>query len=268
MLYLLLLSKIKTMNQDQNTPFITEVIKDKVATLSFYSPASNSFPSTQLARLTEMINTLSENTAITTIILKSEGTGAFCAGASFDELLSIKDTTTGQAFFSGFANVINAMRKSPKIFIGRVHGKAVGGGVGLAAACDYCFATSNAAVKLSELAIGIGPFVIEPAVSRKIGKTAFTNMSLNAHEWKTATWAQTHGLYDEVYDTVERMDLEVETFATKISTYNPEALYEMKKVFWEGTEHWTELLSQRAKISGRLVLSEFTVNALNQFKTK
>lgn len=160
------------------------------------------------------------------------------------------------------------MRKSPKIFIGRIHGKTVGGGVGLAAACDYCFATTNASIKLSELAIGIGPFVIEPAVSRKIGKTAFTEMSLAAHEWKTATWAQNHGLYSEVYDTVDRLDLEVETFATKISSYNPEALCEMKKIFWEGTDHWTELLHQRAEISGRLVLSEFTINALNQFKAK
>ncbi|EHO15179.1 enoyl-CoA hydratase/isomerase family protein [Myroides odoratimimus] len=256
------------MNQDHNTPFITESIQDKVATISFYSPASNSFPSSQLEKLTSIITKLSSNTHINTIILKSEGTGAFCAGASFDELLSIKDTTTGQAFFSGFANVINAMRKSPKIFIGRVHGKTVGGGVGLAAACDYCFATTNASIKLSELAIGIGPFVIEPAVSRKIGKTAFTAMSLAAHEWKTATWAQNHGLYSEVYDTVDRLDLEVETFATKISSYNPEALYEMKKIFWEGTDHWTELLHQRAEISGRLVLSEFTINALNQFKAK
>lgn len=256
------------MSQDQNTPFIKETIKDKVATLSFYSPASNSFPSSQLEKLTEMINVLSENNTITTIILKSEGIGAFCAGASFDELLSIKDTQTGQAFFSGFANVINAMRKSPKIFVGRIHGKAVGGGVGLAAACDYCFATSNASIKLSELAIGIGPFVIEPAVSRKIGKTAFTDMSLNAHEWKTATWAQNHGLYGEVYDTVDRLDLEIDTFVNRISTYNPEALHEMKRIFWEGTEHWTELLYQRAKISGKLVLSDFTVNALNQFKKK
>lgn len=256
------------MSLDQNTPFITETIKDQVATLSFFSPASNSFPSTQLARLTEMINTLSSNPAITTIILKSEGTGAFCAGASFDELLSIKDTHTGQAFFSGFANVINAMRMSPKLFIGRIHGKTVGGGVGLAAACDYCFATANASIKLSELAIGIGPFVIEPAVSRKIGKTAFTDMSLNAHEWKTSTWAQTHGLYNEVYDSIERLDLEIESFSTRISTYNPEAIYEMKKTFWEGTDHWTDLLANRAAISGRLVLSDFTINALNQFKNK
>ncbi|MTG96744.1 MULTISPECIES: enoyl-CoA hydratase/isomerase family protein [Myroides] len=254
--------------EKSNKPFITSEIQDKIATLTFYNPASNSFPSYQLRELTDKIEELSKNKAITVVILKSAGTGAFCAGASFDELLSIKDQVTGKKFFSGFASVIDAMRRSPQIFIGRIHGKTVGGGVGLAAACDYCYATDKAAIKLSELAIGIGPFVIEPAVSRKIGKTAFTEMSLAAHEWKTATWAKTHGLYAELYEDDTRMDLELGDFAKRVSEYNPQALIAMKKIFWEGTEHWSELLHQRAEVSGRLVLSEFTINALNQFKKK
>ncbi|QQU03241.1 enoyl-CoA hydratase/isomerase family protein [Myroides odoratus] len=253
------------MQQNAN---IKTAIADKIATIMFYSPASNSFPSFLLEELTTAITQLNSNTAVTTVILQSEGTGAFCAGASFDELLAIQDKATGKKFFSGFAHVINAIRKSPKIFIGRIHGKTVGGGVGLAASCDYCFATTQASIKLSELAIGIGPFVIEPAVSRKIGKTAFTSMSLAAHEWKTATWAQQHGLYDEVYETTERLDLELNTFAQRVSTYNPEALTEMKQIFWEGTSNWDELLTERAEISGRLVLSDFTINALNAFKNK
>lgn len=256
------------MNTDKKQPYINSSITNKIATITFYTPASNSFPSLYLTKLTNAIEELSKNNEITTIILKSDGDGAFCAGASFDELLSIKDSVTGKQFFSGFATVIDAMRRSPKIFIGRIHGKTVGGGVGLAAACDYCFATDKASIKLSELAIGIGPFVIEPAVSRKIGKTAFTQMSLAAHEWKTATWAYNHGLYSELYETTEMMDIEIDSFAKRISEYNPEALSEMKKIFWEGTENWTELLHQRAEISGKLVLSEFTINALNHFKNK
>ncbi|WP_158961810.1 enoyl-CoA hydratase/isomerase family protein [Myroides fluvii] len=252
---------------EQNA-YIKTAITDKIATITFYSAASNSFPSFLLDELTTAITQLNTKTEVTTVILQSEGTGAFCAGASFDELLAIQDKVTGKKFFSGFANVINAIRKSPKIFIGRIHGKTVGGGVGLAASCDYCFATAQASIKLSELAIGIGPFVIEPAVSRKIGKTAFTSMSLMAHEWKTASWAHQQGLYDEVYDSIERMDLEVTSFAKKISSYNPEALSEMKKIFWEGTAHWDVLLAERAEISGRLVLSDFTVRALNAFKNK
>lgn len=252
----------------EQTANIKTAITNKIATLTFYSPASNSFPSSLLEELTQAITHLNANSEVTTVILQSEGTGAFCAGASFDELLAIQDKATGKKFFSGFANVINAMRKSPKLFIGRIHGKTVGGGVGLAASCDYCFATTNAAIKLSELAIGIGPFVIEPAVSRKIGKTAFTSMSLAAHEWKTATWAQQHGLYDEVYESAERLDLEVNAFAQRVSAYNPEALVEMKQIFWEGTAHWDELLTERAEISGRLVLSDFTIQALNAFKQK
>lgn len=248
--------------------YIKTAITDQIATITFYSAASNSFPSSLLEELTTAITQLNTKPEVTTIILQSEGTGAFCAGASFDELLAVQDKATGKKFFSGFANVINAMRKSSKIFIGRIHGKTVGGGVGLAASCDYCFATEKASIKLSELAIGIGPFVIEPAVSRKIGKTAFTSMSLAAHEWKTASWAQQHGLYDEVYESIERLDLELNTFAKRVSTYNPEALIEMKQIFWEGTSNWDELLTERAEISGRLVLSDFTIQALNAFKNK
>ncbi len=250
------------------TTYIKTEINQTVATLTFFNEASNSFPSFLLKELTEKINDLESEKEVTTIILKSDGNSAFCAGASFDELLTIDDEKTGKEFFSGFANVINAMRKSSKIFIGRIHGKTVGGGVGLAASCDYTFATDNAAIKLSELAIGIGPFVIEPAVSRKIGKTAFTSMSLAAHEWKTASWAYKNGLYDELFESTESMDREVIEFAERISRYNPEALIEMKKIFWEGTNHWDILLTERAQISGSLVLSDFTKKALSTFKNK
>jgi methylglutaconyl-CoA hydratase len=249
-------------------PYVQTNIIGKIATLTFFNPASNSFPSAQLQKLTQSIEELHKNKTVTVVVLQSAGTGAFCAGASFDELLSIKDTVSGSKFFSGFASVIDAIRRSRQIFIGRIHGKTVGGGVGLAAACDYCFATESAAIKLSELAIGIGPFVIEPAVSRKIGKTAFTEMSLAAHEWKTANWAYQHGLYAQLFSTTENMDTELHDFTNRISQYNPEALHEMKKIFWEGTDDWTELLHKRAQISGKLVLSDFTIEALNQFKNK
>lgn len=247
---------------------LATTIANRIATVSFGHPASNSFPSEQLQRLTKEITHLSNNTAVSVIILKSEGDGAFCAGASFDELLAVSNLEEGAKFFSGFANVINAMRKCSKLIVGRIHGKAVGGGVGLAAACDYALATTESAVKLSELAIGIGPFVIEPAVSRKIGKTALTEMTLAAHEWKSASWAHEKGLYAKTFETVAELDAELELFTTKLAGYNPEALTDMKKVLWEGTENWDTLLYERAAISGKLVLSDFTVNALNQFKKK
>lgn len=241
-------------------------INDKIATVTFGHPASNSFPSELLQKLTDELNSLSNNSDVSLIVLKSQGEGAFCAGASFDELLAVSDLIEGTKFFSGFANVINAMRKSSKLIIGRIHGKAVGGGVGLASACDYAFATKDSSVKLSELAIGIGPFVIEPAVSRKIGKGALAEMTLAAHEWKDAKWAQEKGMYAKVFDTIEDLDSELELFTAKLASYNPEALSEMKKVLWEGTENWDSLLYERASISGKLVLSDFTKNALNQFK--
>jgi methylglutaconyl-CoA hydratase len=240
--------------------------QNSIATITFGHPASNSFPSELLHLLTEELHQLSTRTDITLIVLQSEGQGAFCAGASFDELLAVSNFVEGTQFFSGFANVINAIRKCSKLIIGRIHGKAVGGGVGLAAACDYTFATHDSALKLSEIAIGIGPFVIEPVVSKKIGKTAMSELTLAPTEWKDATWGNQKGLYSKVFGTVSEMDDALFSFTTKLASYNPEALSEMKKVLWEGTENWDVLLKERAAISGKLVLSDFTKHALLQFK--
>jgi methylglutaconyl-CoA hydratase len=245
---------------------LTTTINSTIATVQFSHPASNSFPRKLLNALTAELDQLSANTAVSIIILRSEGTGAFCAGASFDELLAVSNQEEGTQFFSGFANLINAMRKCSKIIIGRIHGKAVGGGVGIAAACDYAFATIDSSIKLSELAIGIGPFVIEPAVSRKIGKTAMTEMTLAATEWKNTDWAQQKGLYAKVLQDQVELDIDLAHFTSKLASYNPEALIQMKKIIWEGTEDWDALLLERAAISGELVLSDFTKNALNQFK--
>ncbi len=241
-------------------------IQNKIATIEFGHPASNSFPSELLSRLTASLNELSANKDVHVIILKSEGEKAFCAGASFDELVTILNFEEGKQFFLGFANVINAMRNCSKLIIGRVQGKAVGGGVGLAAACDYCFAVEQASIKLSELTIGIGPFVIEPALTRKIGVAAFSELTFDATSWQNAYWAKGKGLYAKVFESIKEMDAAIEIFASKLSSYNPEALVEMKKVLWNGTENWTVLLDEKAEISGKLVLSDFTKKALHKFK--
>lgn len=229
---------------------------------------SNSLPGHILQTLAETITELAADERTKVLVLQSQGSKAFCAGASFDELISIQDLETGLAFFSGFAKVINACRKAPKLIIGRVQGRAVGGGVGLASATDYCFATNRAEVKLSELAVGIGPFVVGPAVERKIGRSAMSELAINASEWRSAQWAKDKGLYTEIYEDEASMDAAIQTLSTKLAKSNPEAMLELKKIFWEGTENWEELLVQRAAISGRLVLSEFTRNAISAFKAK
>jgi methylglutaconyl-CoA hydratase len=239
-----------------------------IATIEFQHPLSNSLPGKVLGKLANTITEAGNNDEIQLIILKSAGERAFCAGASFDELISIDNLETGKIFFSGFANVINACRTCPKFIIGRVQGKAVGGGVGLASAVDYCFATEHASVKLSELAVGIGPFVVGPAVERKIGKSAMSHLAINATEWKTAEWAREKGLYTEIFNSVDEMDSEIDKLAEKLSKSNPEAMSMLKTVFWEGTENWDTLLSERAAMSGKLVLSDFTRNAINSFKSK
>ena len=241
-------------------------IENKIATIEFSHPASNSFPSELLQRLTNELNVISQNKEVSIIILKSQGEKTFCAGASFDELLQIDNLEKGELFFSGFANVINAMRKCSQLIIGRIQGKAVGGGVGLAAACDYAFATEAASIKLSELTIGIGPFVIAPVVERKMGTAALAELTLAGHEWQNAYWAKEHGLYAKVYESITEMDKEIDFLSQKLASYNPEALSEMKTVLWENTANWDSLLYERAAISGKLVLSEFTKNALLQFK--
>jgi methylglutaconyl-CoA hydratase len=249
-----------------STGSISISIEASIATIEFGHPASNSFPSKLLHELTQTIETVGHNPEVVVVVLKSQGTAAFCAGASFDELVAVTNETEGKAFFSGFAHLINAMRKCPKIIVGRVQGKAVGGGVGIAAACDYVLASQEANIKLSELAIGIGPFVIEPAVSRKIGQTALVELSLAAGEWKSAAWAKEKGLYANTFESIEKLDEAMSQLTRQLILYNPEALVEMKKVLWEGTSHWDTLLLERAAITGKLVLSEATKIALAAFK--
>ena len=241
-------------------------IENGIATIEFFHPSHNSLPGKLLAKLADTITTVGQDDAAKVIILKSAGERTFCAGASFDELISIKDATVGKQFFMGFANVINACRKCPKLIIGRIQGKAVGGGVGLASAVDYCFATKFSAAKLSELAVGIGPFVVGPAVERKLGTSAFSQMAINATGWYSAQWAMDNGLYASVSDSAEEMDAAIAELANTLVKSNPQAMTMLKKVFWKGTENWDELLAERAAMSGTLVLSDFTVNALAKFQ--
>lgn len=249
-----------------NTPYVTLDIKNNVGYIEFFHPNRNSMPSDILFKLKETIEAAGTNDAINVIVLKSGGDRTFCAGASFNEVMAVANAEEGKAFFSGFAHVINAMRTCPKLIIGRVQGKAVGGGVGLAAATDYCLANKHAAIRLSELSIGIGPFVIEPAVTRKIGVSAMSQMTIDAETFFSGEWAKSKGFYSELFDSNEELDAAVTTLTEKLSTYNPEALRLMKSVFWEGTQHWDTLLMQRAEISGALVLSEFTKNTLKRFR--
>lgn len=248
--------------------YVRSEIRNGIGTITFFHPQSNSMPGEQLRNLAAEIEKLGANPEAKVIVLQSEGEKAFCAGASFDELISIKDMETGLRFFSGFAMVINAMRKAPKFILARVQGKAVGGGVGIAASADYAFAHESASVKLSELAVGIGPFVVGPAVERKVGKSAFCQLTINATAWQSAQWAKEKGLYAEVYPNLTELDKGLHTLATTLATSNPEAMRMLKKVMWEGTEHWENLLMERAGMSGTLVLSDFTVNAIKAFKQK
>jgi len=247
-------------------PYVKQHSHNGIATIEFFHPEHNSLPGDLLAALVDNINHASENNEVKVIILKSGGDRTFCAGASFQELININDPETGKVFFSGFANVINAMRKCPKFIIGRIQGKTVGGGVGLASATDYCMATKYASIKLSELNVGIGPFVVGPAVQRKLGVSGMSQIAIDANTFYAADWALQKGLFTQVFDTTEELDEAVQKFAENLCNYNPEAMAEMKKIFWKGTEDWDNLLAERAAISGRLVLSEFTKETLKRFK--
>ncbi len=246
--------------------YVKQDIQNGIATIEFFHPEQNSLPGTILAQLAETITNVGNNDEVKVIILKSGGDRTFCAGASFKELIAINDAETGKVFFSGFANVINAMRQCPKFIIGRIQGKTVGGGVGIAASTDYCMATQFAAIKLSELNVGIGPFVVSPAIERKMGVSAMSQIAIDANTFYEASWAREKGLYANVYESIEALDEAVQKFAEHLCTYNPEAMLEMKKVFWRGPDDWNTLLAERAAISGRVVLSEFTKETLKGFK--
>ncbi|WP_417854477.1 enoyl-CoA hydratase/isomerase family protein [Xanthomarina gelatinilytica] len=247
-------------------PYVKLDIINQVGYIEFFHPAHNSLPGDLLTKLAQTITKAGNNKDIKVLVLKSGGERTFCAGASFKELININDDATGKIFFSGFANVINAMRKCPKFIIGRIQGKTVGGGVGLAASTDYCMATQYAAIKLSELNIGIGPFVVGPAIERKMGLSAMSQIAIDANSFYPAEWAKQKGLFTQVYDSTEELDEAVKEFTENLCTYNVEAMKEMKSIFWQGTEDWDSLLADRAAISGRLVLSEFTREKLKGFK--
>ncbi|MDQ3141981.1 MAG: enoyl-CoA hydratase/isomerase family protein [Bacteroidota bacterium] len=252
----------------ESTGFVESSLENGLMTIRFFHPAHNSLPSDLLIRLAQQIQSAGQNSSVKIIILKSEGDKTFCAGASFDELIKIENLEQGQSFFSGFANVINACRKIDKIVLARVHGKAIGGGVGIAAAADYCLANKWATIRLSELAVGIGPFVIGPVVERKMGFSAFSQLALNPSEWQTAAWAKEKGLFMEVFETTAQLDEYIIYFTNMLLTYSPQALKELKRIFWQGTNHWDQLLIDRAEISGRLILEEHAKSAIAAFKQK
>jgi methylglutaconyl-CoA hydratase len=256
------------MVKDLNNGYVVSEVHKGIATIEFYHPQSNSLPHRILTDLANEIHALGAENSVRVIILRSAGEKTFCAGASFDELQQIENEKKGFTFFSGFANVINAMRKCPKLIIGRIHGKCVGGGVGLAAAVDYAIALEGAEIKLSELAVGIGPFVVGPAVQRKIGLSAFSQLSIDATMWRNADWARRKGLYSELHPTIDSMEESIFRLSTQLSHSSPEAMAELKKVLWQGTDDWDTLLCDRAEISGRLVLSQFTKDAIARFRAK
>lgn len=247
---------------------VTHQVEDGIGTVTFYHPKGNSLPSRLLNKLAQTIQKLGEEPDVSVILLQSRGDGAFCAGASFTELTQINDFVEGKAFFMGFARVINAIRKTPQLVVTRIQGKAVGGGVGLAAASDYALAARKAAIKLSELALGIGPFVVGPAVKRKIGTSAFSQLAINARQWKEAAWAHEQGLYAEVHETTDKLDEAVNKLTRELADNSKQATKELKAMFWNDAEDWDELLEERAEISGRLVMSAYSQNAIKEVKKK
>jgi len=256
------------MSTSNNQGYVKSEHHQGLTIIEFFHPQSNSLPGRLLSDLTHAIHGAGNDKDTKVIILRSAGEKAFCAGASFDELMAIDDAEQGFLFFSGFAHLINAMRKCPKFIIARIHGKCVGGGVGIAAAADYAIAVEGADVKLSELAVGIGPFVVGPAVERKMGLAGFSSLSIDATMWRNAEWARRKGLYAELHTGPAELDEAIHRLSTQLLHSNPEAMAMMKDMFWKGTEHWDQLLPERAAVSGRLVISPFTRHAIQQFKKK
>lgn len=258
-----LLRSMTTPTETEQDGTVTIAVSNGIATVRFHHPKRNALPASVLRQLAEAIDQAATNAEVRVVILASEGTGAFCAGASFDELRALRNADEGKEFFTGFARVILAMRRCPKVIIARVQGKVVGGGVGLVAATDYSFALPEASIRLSELAVGLGPFVVGPVIERKIGRAAFAALSIDA-DWRSAEWGEQHGLYTRVMDTEAAMDSVLPALANRLAGVNPDAITQLKRVLWEGTNHWETLLFERAAISGKLAMSEYTARAVGR----
>ena len=251
--------------QEQTTGHVKSEKHGLTISIEFYHPQSNSLPSVLLYELATQIHAAGMDDEIKVIILRSVGEKAFCAGASFAELSKINSSSQGEDFFNGFAHVINSMRKCPKFILARIQGKCVGGGVGIAAAADYAIALTGADIKLSELEIGIGPFVVGPAVERKLGLSAFSQLAIDASSWRTAEWAKTRGLYSEVHANIQDLDESLERLVNRLSHSSLQAIREIKKILWHDTSHWDQLLAERAKISGSLVITPMAQKAIALF---
>jgi len=248
-------------------PFVNTTIKNNIAEITFGTPKSNSLPGEILEKLAQTILDEGSKKEVKAILLKSEGDKSFCAGASFDELLEIEELEKSKIFFGGFAKVLNAMRSCGKLVIVRVQGKTTGGGVGIACAADYCFATEEAAMALTELNLGIGPFVIGPFVERKVGKSAYSAMSIDA-DFRSADWCEKHDVYHSVSENIEIMDVEINAFMEKLSTRSSDALALIKKVSWEGTEHFEQLMPERILMSASLILEDSAKENIGKIKER
>ena len=262
-----MLTPTPTSSQSLGSGAVTCSITDGIATVSFYHPKSNSLPAVLLNDIAGRIAAVSKHPASRVVVIRSEGAGTFCAGASFDELKRIESPEAGKEFFMGFARVMLAMRRCTKPIITRVQGKVVGGGVGIVAASDYVLAVPEAPVRLSELAVGIGPFVVGPAIERRIGASAFSALALDA-DWRDAHWCVEHGLYTRLCDNLPALDQVLGTLSHRVAAFNPEAIAQLKSALWHGTDDWEELLEERAAMSGKLVLSDFTRNAIAAFEKR
>jgi len=242
-------------------------VADGIGTVEFSHPKGNSLPAKLLNELAAAITTVGDDPAARVIVLRSAGSSTFCAGASFDEFTAVKDAEGGKEFFSGFSRVILAMIRAPKFVLVRVQGRAAGGAIGVIAASDYSCAVRGAQVKLSELQVGIGPFVVGVVIDRKLGPAALMNLAVHA-DWHDAEWCERHGLYSELCGDIAALDAAVDAHAKRLAASNPEAMREMKRIFWAGTEDWQARMGERAALSGRMVLSDFTRDALARFRAR
>ncbi len=252
-------------NSNTDGSYVRGELHAHTYTIEWHHPQGNSLTSAMLGGLLNEVSYAAHNNDVRVILLRSVG-AAFCGGASFTELLQLQNEKGATQFFSGVSNVILAMRRCPKFIVARVHGKCVGGGLGIAAAADYAIAVEGAEIKLSELTLGIGPFVVGPAVERKTGLSAFSQLSIDAGNWRNADWARRKGIYAELHPSVESMEESIARLTNSLAHYSPEAMAEVKKMIWHNTEHWEQLLPERAAISGKLVMSEAARHFLDKFR--
>lgn len=205
-------------------------LRDEVLTVTLDRPdVHNAFNDELIHEAIDLFSNIDPGAA-RVLVLRGSGKN-FCAGADLNWMSRMVSYTRDENIrdSSLLAKMFALMNDCPVPVVGRIHGAAIGGGVGLVAVCDVAIASSDTKFGLSEVKLGILPAVISPYVIAKIGETHARALFLTGERFE-AERAMRIGLVHRVVDSVAELDAAVYETVTQLKTSGPEAVRECKKL--------------------------------------